>query len=113
LPLPNVPSCGSPRSRALGHGRGVGALQRASRFGEIGVALLPKTVLHHPPRAFHQDSLQVARADLHKSRPANAARDVAEDLLHQFPQSRPHCRLFERGPHQPHAAVDVEADAAG
>ncbi len=100
-------------ARALGYRRGVGALERAARLGEIGVALLPKTVLHHPARAFHQDSLQVARADLDESRASHAARHIAENLLHQLPQSRPYIALFERGPHQPHAAVDVEADAAG
>ena len=100
-------------ARALGYRRGVGALERAAGFGEIGVALLAKTVLHHPARAFHQDALQVARADLHETRSSGAARDIAENLVDQVPQSRPYVALFERGPHQPHAAVDVEADAAG
>ena len=99
--------------RALGDSRGVRAFERAAGLREFGVARFPVAVLDHPARAFHQHAVQVARADLHEARAARAARHVAEDLVDQLPQRRPDVALGQSGPHQPHAAIDVEADAAG
>ena len=112
LPLPSVPSCGRPRSLARSETWPDRRRQRPAGLGVFGIARLAVAMAHHPTRALDEHLVELLGVDLDEARAAGAAGHVAKDLVHQLAQLRAHLRLAEIGAHQPHAAIDIETDAA-
>jgi hypothetical protein len=64
-----------------------------------------------PPRAFADDLGEVAVGEVHEAARPHPRGDGPEQRVHQLAQARADLILGQGRPDQPHAAVDVEADA--
>jgi hypothetical protein len=75
---------------SIGNLCGVGALECASCFGELGVARLAISVLDHPARPFSQQAVQILGAHSYEPRTAGPAWNVFKKLLNRFAEPRAH-----------------------
>jgi len=101
-----------PRDGGLAHPAEIRVGQVAAGLDVVQV-FRPRVALFQGPRdALRRESIEVLARDLREAPFSHTARDVVEAQVHEFPDFRPHLLLREGGPKEPHAAVDVEADAA-
>jgi hypothetical protein len=91
----------------------VGIGQRAALLGEFSILRVPKTTLDHVLRTFAQNIVEFGMTECDRPSSAGATRDITEDLIHQLPYAWPCLIGMHGGPHQPHAAIDIETYAAG
>ena len=114
LPEPSVPHWSPPRGRARWLTKSGSAPGRqppasvCSRSPGGGPAALGQV-----GRAFGQQAAEFLAVEQIRAARAHAGRNAAEERVHQLADPRLTSATREIGAHQPHAAVDVVADAAG
>src|SRR3954447_20140362 len=96
----------------VGHLARKRALHRAVCFRTLEVARLAITLLNHPPCSTTKHVVDLSAFQLHASFRSSAAGDIPKDLIDQLLHPRLHIGSSQRGPYQPHAAIDIESDPA-
>ena len=94
-------------------GVGIGPREAAPLLGQLQVLRQRVAVLHAPARAVLDHPAEFAARTADETAAADPGRNRAEQLVHQFADARPHLLLGQGRQAEAHAAVDVEADAAG
>jgi hypothetical protein len=98
--------------RALGDRLGLGAGQAAARLGPLEVVRAGEAATDERTRAGTQHVIQLLRGEQDRAMPARAGRNRARELVHERLSTRTELLGRQRQREQPHAAVDVVADAA-
>ena len=101
------------RDRAIADPPRIGALEAAARLGDQQVVLGSVAQVDDVGRPFRHQPGQLRLVELIASALADAGGNVAKELIHQRPDPILDVAPRQVGAQQPHAAVDVVADAAG
>jgi hypothetical protein len=98
---------------AIRHQIGIGAGDAAALLDRVEILRTPEPLRHGPRRASFEHAAQILarHAEILAMR-ADTGRHVAVHLRHDRVEVRRDLLAHERRPQQPHAAIDVVADAA-